>query len=464
MTENPVGASVDPPSRVVATHIIGWAASIFHRIERHGGAVPPGPVLVVANHPNSLLDPLVVFRTAGRPTRPLAKAPLFNQVFVGSMLRVLGGLPVYRKQDDASQMHRNEQTFDAAIEALRAGHAVQIYPEGISHSEPALVPLRTGAARIAFGAELRSDWTLGLRLVPVGITYRRKHLFRGTALAFIGEPFTIEGFRAVYEQDPVAAVQELTEEIACRLQQVTLNVTESEDIELVETADRLYTREKGLQRWREREDMADKLPRLQRFARGLAWLRANDPARHDRLRREVRRYHRFLKLLGAEEGDVPRKYQLGATGWYVLREAVLLLLGLPFALLGAILWAPAYFAPMLVLRAVRPPFEAVATYKIATGFAAAPMTALLGALAAGILAGPAAALLTFFLVPLLGLAAIAFFERWRRVREDARVFLRATGKRKEVDRLARMRADLAAEFDRILVEAPEILGGQAPTR
>jgi hypothetical protein len=210
--------------------------------------------------------------------------------------------------------------------------------------------------------------------------------------------------------------------------------------------------------------MADKLPRLQRFARGLAWLRANDPARHDRLRREVRRYHRFLKLLGADEGDVPRKYQLGATGWYVLREAFLLLLGLPFAVLGAILWAPAYFAPRLVLRAVRPPFEAVATYKIATGFAAAPITALIGALAAAILAGPVAALFTFFLVPLLGLAAIAFFERLRRVREDARVFLRATGKRKEVDRLARMRADLAAEFDRILVEAPEILGGPARAR
>jgi uncharacterized membrane protein len=92
------------------------------------------------------------------------------------------------------------------------------------------------------------------------------------------------------------------------------------------------------------------------------------------------------------------------------------------------------------------------------------MTALVGALAAGILAGPVAALLTFFLVPLLGLAAIAFFERWRRVREDARVFLRATGNRKEVDRLARMRANLAAEFDRILVEAPEILGGPARTR
>ncbi|MGH7502546.1 MAG: 1-acyl-sn-glycerol-3-phosphate acyltransferase [Longimicrobiales bacterium] len=449
----------DAPARVVVTRIIGWAASVFQRIEKHGGVVPPGPVLVVANHPNSLLDPLVVFRTAGRPTRPLAKAPLFEQAFVGSMLRLLGGLPVFRKQDDASQMHRNEQTFDAAIDALRSGHAVQIYPEGISHSEPSLVPLRTGAARIAFGAETRSDWMLGLRIVPIGITYRRKTLFRGTALAFVGEAFTITRFRNHYEDDPVAAVQALTTELAHRLEAVTLNVTESEDIELIETADRLYSREKGMQRWREREDMADKLPRLQRFARGLAWLRANDPVRHARLSAAVMRYHRTLTLLGAEAGDVPRSYEVFATIRYVVRESLLLLLGLPFAAAGALVWAPAFVAPRFVLRAVRPPHEAIATYKFATGFVAAPLTALLCAIAAGILAGPGVAVVAFLAAPLLGLVSIAFHERWRRVREDARVFYRALRNRRSVDRLAVVRSSLAADFDRILQEAPGILNG-----
>ena len=65
------------------------------------------------------------------------------------MLRALGGLPVYRKQDDPAQMHRNDETFRRAIDALKDGDAVQIFPEGRSHSEPGLVELRTGAARIA---------------------------------------------------------------------------------------------------------------------------------------------------------------------------------------------------------------------------------------------------------------------------------------------------------------------------
>ncbi|MCI0434034.1 MAG: 1-acyl-sn-glycerol-3-phosphate acyltransferase [Gemmatimonadetes bacterium] len=453
----------DSRTRKLVTRAIGRAAAVFHDIDRHGGTVPDGPVLVVANHPNSLLDPLVIFRTAGRPTRPLAKAPLFEQVFVGSMLRLLGGLPVFRRQDDATLMHRNDQTFDAAIDALRSGHAVQIYPEGVSHSEPALVPLRTGAARIALGAEAGTGWTLGLRIVPIGLTYRRKNLFRGTALAFIGQPFAVDAYRSLHETDPQAAVRALTDEIAQRLQTVTLNLAEHEDLELIETADRLYAREKGLSRWREREDLSEQLPRLQTFARGLAWLHAHDPVRHTRLERAVRRYQRGLALFGAGEADVPPRYETASVLRYVIREATMLILLLPFAAAGAVLWLPAYHAPRLVLRFVKPQFEAVATYKIATGCFVVPVTWLVIAGIIWRLAGPGLGVLALIALPLLGLAAIAWWERWRRVREDARVFVRALTHRGSVDRMASLRAQLAAEFDRILEEAPAIRAPAEPS-
>jgi 1-acyl-sn-glycerol-3-phosphate acyltransferase len=153
----------------IVTRLVGWAASIFLRIERAGPAVPPGPALVVANHPNSLLDPLVLFHTAGRTTRPLAKAPLFEQLVLGTVLRGLGGLPVYRRQDDPALMHRNDETFARAVAALHAGDAVQMYPEGKSHSDPELAPLRTGAARIALRAEAERGWTLGLQVVVIDV-------------------------------------------------------------------------------------------------------------------------------------------------------------------------------------------------------------------------------------------------------------------------------------------------------
>jgi 1-acyl-sn-glycerol-3-phosphate acyltransferase len=441
---------------------VGWAVARFHRIERKGSEIPGGPVLVVANHPNALLDPLVIFRTAGRPTRPLARSGLFEQLFVGAMLRLLGGLPVYRRQDDATQMHRNETTFDAAIDALRRGEAVQIFPEGISHSEPALMSIRTGAARIALAAEAGAEWALGLQIVPIGLTYRRKQRFGGDVLAVIGSPFEIVGYREQFERDPNEAVRELTEEVARQLQVVTLNLTDSEDLELIETAERLYTREKGMHRWREREAAADRLPRLQAFARGLAWLRANDPPRHTRLERTLRLYQQGLGLFGATEADVPPRYRMGEVVWYAIREGLALLLLFPLALVGAVVWTPVYLAPIPVLRAKRPAFESIATWKLATGFFSVPLTCLVGAAIVWWVADTTMAIGALLLLPILGLAVIAFARRWRRVREDTLIFLRAVGRPRSLDRMAGLRSELASEFDRILTEAPEILRPEVP--
>jgi glycerol-3-phosphate O-acyltransferase / dihydroxyacetone phosphate acyltransferase len=436
-------------SRVI-TRAVGWAAGVFQTVERAGERVPEGPVLVVANHPNSLLDPVVIFRGAGRPTRPLAKAPLFRQSLVGPMLRALGGLPVYRAQDDPAQMHRNEETFRGAIDALRAGDAVQIYPEGKSHSDPSLAPMRTGAARIAIGAEAASDWSLGLKIVPVGLTYRDKHRFRGRVLAVIGEPFTISDLRALHATDDVAAVRTLTDRIADRLTDLTLNVTEHRDAELIDTAERLYAREKGVSGWRERDALADRLPRMRAFARGLAWLRQHDAARHARLAHAVARYRRRAQLLGAHDGDVPPRYTFAGTLGYILSNTLLLpILALP-ALAGAIVWYPTYIAPRLTLRLVRPGYEAVATYKFATAFIAVPLTMLAVILAGVWIDGARGALLAAVLVPACGFAALAWHDRWSRFREDTQLFTRVVSRRDHRERLARDRAAIASEIDDLI--------------
>jgi 1-acyl-sn-glycerol-3-phosphate acyltransferase len=445
----------------LVSRLVGWTSSVFYQAEKVGGPLPDGPVLVTANHPNALLDPLLVFHSAGRPARPLAKAPLFDQVFVGSMLRALGGLPVYRKQDDPAQMHRNDETFRRAIDALRAGDAVQIFPEGRSHSEPGLVPLRTGAARIALGAEAQSGWSLGLAIVPVGITYRRKSMFRGRALVIIGQPFTITDLRAEYESNDQECVRLLTERIAEKLQAVTLNLTQREDQELIETAEALYVREKGLSRPRERDALQDRLPRLQRFADGLAWLRANDPARHDRLSRAVRRYAHTTGLLGLSEGDVPSHYGPLSVSAYVLREGASLLLGAPAALLGTVLWYVPYVLPRLVVARMKLDHESIATWKLATGFYAFPLMLAFYVYAAWRLGGTLAAGAAAAVLPLLGFVALAWRAHWDRVREDTRLFFRVITRRSTAERLAQQRQHLSREFDEVqtrLAEEPRGAG------
>lgn len=434
--------------------IIGWITSVFLEVETRGGPLPEGPVLVVANHPNSLLDPLVVFRTGERLSRPLAKAPLFEQALLGTLLRLLGGLPVYRRQDDPRLVGRNEGTFRAAVDALRAGAAVQIYPEGRTHSEPTLAPLKTGAARIAFRAEEEAGWALGLRIVPVGLTYRRKTAFRGSVVAAFGEPFTITHLREAVATEPANAVRALTDEIAARLEALTLNFAEAEDQALVDVAERLYAREKGLASWREREALKQRLPRLQEFARGLAWLRAHDPERHERLAGQVRRYQRLAERLGAGEGEVPPRYDPLGVLFLSVREIVFLTAAFLPAAAGIVLWGLPYQVPRLVVRATRPKYEAVSTYKLVAGSLVMPLALAGWSALAWWLRGWWAALATAVVTPLLGLAALAWLNRWRRAAQEIQLFLRVGGSRRSRGRMARYRTALVDEFDRVRAHMP----------
>jgi glycerol-3-phosphate O-acyltransferase / dihydroxyacetone phosphate acyltransferase len=437
------------------TSAAGWAAHEFYTLDKRGLAVPDGPVLVVANHPNALLDPLIVFRATGRVVRPLAKEPLFRNPFIGPVLKALGGLPVYRRQDHPDQMHQNERTFDAAIAALHAGDAVQIYPEGQSHSNPHLTPLKTGAARIALRAEAEKDWQLGLHIVPIGLTYTRKTFFRGRAVAVVGEAFRITDWKASYESDQVAAVKSLTDAFTQKLEALTLTVAQTEDAELIDTAERLYTREKGIASWREAEGLGDRLPRMQAFARALAWLRTNDPVRHRRLERRVRRYRTLSNTIGAGEGDVPPEYTVGNVAGYIAREAFMLGIGLPLAALAMVFWYPPYALNRFIVNRLNVDETGIATYKLGLSILMMPLTLIIWSVLAFRFFGWTGWVTALIVLPVLGIVLSRWGGRFDKIAQDARLFFNVLTHPKTQHKLAAERAELVREFDEIAAQVSD---------
>src|SRR5262249_7881938 len=114
-----------------------WLWFLLRGVEtRHPERIPArGPVLLCINHPNNLIDSLLVGSVVERKVHYLATAALFRRPLVARFLRRAGVIPVYRKQDDPGKMDQNTATFAACLETLSQGRLIAIYPEGTTHAE-----------------------------------------------------------------------------------------------------------------------------------------------------------------------------------------------------------------------------------------------------------------------------------------------------------------------------------------
>src|SRR5690349_7376762 len=104
----------------------------YPRIEVEGRELLPkdGPVLFVANHPNSLMDPAMIGYSVRRSVHFFAKAPLFDVPVFGVLMRALGMVPAYRGSDDKASVRKNLETLELGAKYLVRGEAVGIFPEG----------------------------------------------------------------------------------------------------------------------------------------------------------------------------------------------------------------------------------------------------------------------------------------------------------------------------------------------
>ena len=193
-----------------------WVWFLFKRVDvRHPERVPKaGPVLLCINHPNNLIDSVLVGAALGRKVHYLATAALFRNPLLRRFLLACGAIPVYRRQDDPEKMDRNADVFAACRRAFAEGRLIAIYPEGTTHAETRVQRIRTGAARIALGYEAEQPGTL--RMIPVGLSFEARKSFNGRVLISFGEPIPVtpylrrvrpgpgEGRRRAHHGPPVA--------------------------------------------------------------------------------------------------------------------------------------------------------------------------------------------------------------------------------------------------------------------
>jgi 1-acyl-sn-glycerol-3-phosphate acyltransferase len=392
------------------TFVVGAAADLFYRRRMLAGAVPAaGPVLLVANHPNGLIDPILVQHAAGRRVRMLAKAPLFTMPGISILVRALDCLPVYRAKDGADTK-QNAETFRAVQDALVAGDCVLIFPEGISHDEPQLQPLKTGAARMALGAVAAG--AAELVIVPVGLTYGDKLRFRSTAAVDVGPAIAVASFHPGSDDDDAlrVAARTLTTAIYDGLRAVTLNVERWEDVRLLDAVDVIW-----------RQDDPEHTRRMKDLADGVHRLRARDPAALDDVQSRLAAWVDALARLGLSPRDVAQTGLATASPARRLavlaRQGVAAFVGLPFAVVGAVFWAVPFWTVHAIWLAMRPERDVGATVKLLASIVLFPLWFAVAVAAVATLTTPTWAAVVALTTPGAGLTTRHYLRRrWHALR------------------------------------------------
>jgi len=302
----PVQSGQPAPVRWLARGLLG---AYFRRIDRfHPERAPlAGPVLFVANHPGSLTDALLIGVSVDRPVNFVATVRLFRSKPVAWLLSRCGVIPINRKQDDPTKMATVAHTFASCFAVLEAGGAVGLFPEGISYDDSRLKEVKTGAARLALGLEAEHGGRLGLRIVPVGLTYSAKERFRSRVLVNFGEPMTAADFLDGYDDDPRACVHRLRDAIEARIRALILDTPDLEHDRILTAVRRLYLerlRSANLIVTEPMPDEAETLVLMQTIAGALKYFEEREPERLAAFVSGLDRYEHWMDRLGLSDRTV----------------------------------------------------------------------------------------------------------------------------------------------------------------
>ncbi len=427
--------------------------AFFREVEVVGSERIPRdrPLVLIANHVNGLIDPLLLVEPLPVHPRFLAKSTLWKHPLVRPFLTLAGAIPVYRRQDEGSDLAKNAETFARSHELLGSGGVLALFPEGGSHNEPALLPLKTGAARIVLEAEKKYPG-LGVRIIPIGLLFDSREAFRSRALLQVGPPIDPAPQVAQAEADPQGAVRALTDRMDDGLRDVTLNYDTWEDARLIARAADLYRRR------------APELPSRGRLSEGFSFrkaflqgyldLRRSHPDEVAAAARCVQEYDGLLRAFHLRDDQVGAAYPPSPVLRFVARTLLRLLVHLPLAAIGTLLNYPLYRLVGWVVKRLNRQPDQIATYKMMGALFLFPLTwTAEGFLAAhywqkylgdgGAWIGLAVALLA----PVTGYVALLFHDRRAIFWHEARAYLLLRTRRRLAEELKARREAVLSQVE-----------------
>ncbi len=200
-------------------------------------------LLIVANHPNTFMDPILIGSILTQEVHFLTNGGVFKTKFLHWLLGQLNMIPIFRSKDKNGGNKQNQKTFEKCYEHLKSQKSILIFPEGTSVIERKIRPVKTGTARIGLGAEVFNDFKTKVEILPIGLNYEAQNYFRSKVHIRIGEMIPIKNYKELLEENEDKAVRVLTQDIQTSLEKLTVVTENEQEDEMIRNIETIYKHE-----------------------------------------------------------------------------------------------------------------------------------------------------------------------------------------------------------------------------
>jgi glycerol-3-phosphate O-acyltransferase / dihydroxyacetone phosphate acyltransferase len=183
-----------------------------------------GPVIVISNHPNTLVDPLISAVRLRGSLYFLANAGLYINRIATFIFDTFYCIKIERIQDTNGRPVKNEASFKACDLHLGKGGNIFIAAEGTSVKGKKLLPFKTGAIRIALSASQGKE----IKILPVGLNYRNPGKFGSALLVHVGDPIYLSQLLDQGESEDMGTVKKMTKKLEQKVRERIIHCDDAE--------------------------------------------------------------------------------------------------------------------------------------------------------------------------------------------------------------------------------------------
>lgn len=401
-----------------------------------------GPLLLIANHPNTLMDAWIIGFVTKRRVHYMAKATFFSSPFKRKLLNALGMIPINRSQDKVTGGVKNSDSFEACYQLLEQGDILVIFPEGSSYLERKLREIKTGTARIALEAENRNDGQLGVQVIPIGLNYISADRFRGRVMVHVGKPIAVAGLLEEYRKNQGIAAKKLTDRFRTELSRVFVTIDDANKEKLVSELTYLFDSRYS----KEEHGVRQSIGLMKTIQQRLEELTVSSPWKMAEIQEHSSELLQSLQFFGIRPDFLDRPYRSMLYFRQAVQSWLFLILTIPVFLIGFFHNALPYYGIGTLVPRITKEVEYHAPLVVLLGIVLYPLTYFGWCVLANTVFHPSWTILLIYagILPFTGLFA-HFFLRYMRHLTSKQHFSRFAKRRRAVfQQLKKQRDELHA--------------------